>query len=165
MTPLEDYNATHDRDIDLTECQLGLKFIATEPVRQLHKMWHDFFKNSSKDSRFLMICHSQGAIHVRNALLDFPPELRDRILGVGIAPAAYMYRETCADVQHYCANWWRDPIPRFDRHGLNRTKGKIAVLNSHPDANWFDHEFTSPTYRLKLKQHLSNYLKSNGNNL
>jgi hypothetical protein len=74
------YNATHGIVIDLVECILGLKFIATDPVRQLHKMWNSFFERSSKNAKFLMICHSQGAIHVRNALLDYPPALRDRIL-------------------------------------------------------------------------------------
>ena len=33
-----------------------------------------------------------------NALLNYPPELRERILVVAIAPAAYIYKETCAKV-------------------------------------------------------------------
>ena len=86
------YNATHGRSADLKECWKGLNYIATEPVRQLHKMWDSFFEKSSASAKFLMICHSQGAIHVRNALLDYPPELRKRILVVAIAPAAYIYQ-------------------------------------------------------------------------
>ncbi len=31
------YSATHG-DMDLPECLMGLNYIATEPVRQLHKM-------------------------------------------------------------------------------------------------------------------------------
>lgn len=159
------HNATHGRFIDVVECKLGLNYIATEPVRQLHKMWHDFFKNTSENSRFLMISHSQGVIHVRNALLDFPPELRTRILVVGIAPAGYVYRNTCADVLHYRVSGWRDFVPRIDSHGAYRSKGTIVELNSHPDAPLFDHEFMSPTYTSKLFTHLSNYIMSNGKEL
>ena len=108
---------------------MGLNYIATEPVRQLHKMWNSFFEKSSANAKFLMICHSQGAIHVRNALLDYPPELRERILVVAIAPAAYIYKETCAKVIHYRAEWWRDFVPRFDRAGAKREKDTIVTLS------------------------------------
>ena len=121
------YNATHG-DMDLPECLMGLNYIATEPVRQLHKMWNSFFEKSSANAKFLMVCHSQGAIHVRNALLDYPPELRERILVVAIAPAAYIYQETCAKVIHYRAEWWRDFVPRLDKAGAKREKDSIITL-------------------------------------
>ena len=38
-----------------------------------------------------MYCHSQGVIHVRNALIDYPEELRQRILVVAISPGGYIY--------------------------------------------------------------------------
>lgn len=98
------YNATHG-EMDLPECLMGLDYIATEPVRQLHKMWSSFFDKSSANAKFLMVCHSQGTIHVRNALLDYPPELRERILVVAIAPGGYIYKETCANLIHYRAEW------------------------------------------------------------
>jgi len=155
------YNATHG-NMDLPECLMGLNYIATEPVRQLHKMWNSFFDKSSANAKFLMICHSQGAIHVRNALLDYPPELRERILVVAIAPAAYIYRETCADVFHYRAEWWRDLVPRFDIFGSARAKDTIVTLTSDPNASALDHEFMSPTYQAKLRQHITNYIQSRG---
>ncbi len=37
------YNATHGKYPDLKECKMGLKYIATEPVKQLHNMWNSFF--------------------------------------------------------------------------------------------------------------------------
>ena len=125
------FNATHGTCADLKECKKGLNYIATEPVKQLHKMWNSFFEKSSANSKFLMICHSQGAIHVRNALLDYPPELRERILVVAIAPAAYIYKETCAKIIHYRAEWWRDFVPRFDKAGARREKDSIVTL-FHP---------------------------------
>ena len=158
------YNATHGQ-MDLPECLMGLNYIATEPVRQLHKMWNSFFEKSSANAKFLMICHSQGAIHVRNALLDYPPELRERILVVAIAPAAYIYKETCAKVIHYRAEWWRDIVPRFDSAGAKREKDTIVTLTSHPDASGFDHEFMSSTYQEKLQEHIRYYIQTQGGRL
>jgi len=152
------YNATHGKLVDLQECKMGLKCIATDPVRQLHKMWNDFFEKSSANAKFLMICHSQGAIHVRNALLDYSPELRKRILVVGIAPGGYVYRETCAEVAHYRVKWWRDFVPRIDFNGSKREKDTTITLDSHPNAPVFDHDFTSPTYQIVLRKHIINYL-------
>jgi len=109
-----------------------------------------------------MICHSQGALHVRNALLDYPPELRQRILLVAFAPAAYIYEETCAKIIHYRAEWWRDFVPRFDKAGAKREKHTIVTLISHSDASAIDHEFKSPTYQEILKFHIQNYIISQG---
>lgn len=153
------YNATHGRSVDLRECVFGMNYIATEPVRQLHKMWNGYFEKNSSDATFLMICHSQGAIHVRNALLDYPPELRNRISVVAIAPAAYIYQESCAKAIHYRA---RDFVPWFDRSGAARERGNIVDLDSHPDAGQVDHEFMSPTYREGLQEHIIEYIRSNG---
>lgn len=158
------YNATHGK-MDLPECLMGLDYIATEPVRQLHRMWNSFFEKSSANAKFLMVCHSQGAIHVRNALLDYPPELRERILVVPIAPAAYIYKETCAKVFHYRAECWRDFVPRLDRAGANREKDSIITLASDSKASAFDHEFMSPTYQARLRQHITNYIQSQGKKL
>lgn len=155
------YNATHG-DMDLAECLMGLNYIATEPVRLLHNMWNSFFDKSSANAKFLMICHSQGAIHVRNALLDYPPELRERILVVAIAPAGYIYKETCAKVIHYRAEWWRDIVARFDIAGANREKDTIVTLTSDPNASGFDHEFMSPTYQEKLQEHIRYYIQNQG---
>jgi hypothetical protein len=112
-----------------------------------------------------MICHSQGAIHVRNALLDYSHELRKRILVVAIAPAAYIYQETCAKVIHYRAEWRRDFLPRLDRAGDKREKDTIVNLSSHSNASAFDHEFMSPTYQKELRKHIKNYIKTNGKKL
>ena len=158
------YNATHGWFWDLHECYLGLNFIATEPVRQLHKMWTDFFANRSNDAMFLMICHSQGAIHVRNALMDYPEELRKQILVVAIAPAAYIDQNICADVVHYRAAEG-DFVPRIDSLGAKNAYGSIIEVQSQPNAPWFDHEFASPTYQDHLDFRINRYISSQGKNL
>lgn len=153
------YNATHGTSVDLLECVLGLNYVATDPVHQLHKMWDNYFDKSA-NGKFLMICHSQGALHVRNALLDYPPELRERIIVVAIAPASFMYEETCARVVHYRADSTRDFVPRLDRKGNQRSKNVIVDLPSHPDAPYFDHEFASPTYKKRLSDEINQYLEN-----
>lgn len=152
------YNASHGCKMDITECVMGLSYKATEPVRQLHKMWGDFFSESSNDATFLMICHSQGAIHVRNALLDYPEDLRNRIAVVAIAPGGYIYQQTCASVTHYRVSFWRDIVPRFDFFGSQRSKNTITKLDSHSKAPLHDHSFVSPTYSTKLNEHIEKYL-------
>ena len=122
-------------------------------------------EKSSAKTKFLMICHSQGAIHVRNALLDYSPELRARILVVAIAPGGYIYQETCAEVIHYRAEWYRDCIPRLDREGAIREHDTTVTLASHANAPYFDHEFMSPTYLETLQWHINNYIRTKGKEL
>lgn len=153
------YNATHGKSSDLKECRMGLTYVATEPVRLLHKMWSSYFEKSSADARFLMICHSQGAIHVRNALLDYPPKLRKRIIVVAIAPGAYIYQRTCAQVTHYRnASIKRDFIPHVDKGGADRERDTIINLVAHPEAAFFDHKFQSVTYQDALIRRLNEFL-------
>ncbi|HEY4831286.1 MAG TPA: hypothetical protein VIH61_01825, partial [Waddliaceae bacterium] len=101
----------------------------------------------------------QGAIHVHNALLDYPPELRERIIVVAIAPGGYIYQETCAQVIHYRnASKYRDPIPRIDKKGVARSKETIVDVVSHPEAGWLDHNFQSLTYQDNLRKRLQKFL-------
>jgi RHS repeat-associated protein len=159
------YNATHGKVKDLNECQMGLNYIATSPVRQLHQMWNSFFEKRSAKAKLLIICHSQGAIHVRNALLDYPPELRERIIVIAIAPGGYIYPESCAQVVHYRGKAYRDPIPRYDTEGAERAKDTIIELDSHPKAPLHDHKFESPTYEHELFEKIRIYIKTQGGNI
>lgn len=154
------YNATHGKMADLEESKMSLNYIATNPVRQLHGMWNSFFEKSSESSRYLMICHSQGAIHVRNALLDYPLELRKRISVVAIAPGGYVPGDLCASVVHYRVNALRDFIPYLDWSGDKRAQGTIIELESSTEAALFDHSFFSPTYFKELLLQIDAFKKS-----
>ncbi|MFZ0564607.1 MAG: RHS repeat-associated core domain-containing protein [Chlamydiales bacterium] len=154
------YNATHGARADLLECKLGLSYIATEPVRLLHRIWNNFFEKNSASARFLMVCHSQGAIHMRNALLDYPPELRERITVVAIAPAAYLYQEACAHVVHIRnESIIRDFVPYLDSKGAERVCETIVNVKSHPDASRFDHSFISHTYSDELYLRIGDFIR------
>lgn len=153
-------NATHGPTGDTIEYLLGRGRVATEPVRLLHKMWNSFFETRSSSAKFLMFCHSQGTVHVKNALLDYPPELRERISVVAIAPGAYIYRKSCSQITHYRnASVFRDFVSHLDWSGAKREKDTIVDLVSHPEADFFDHSFQSLTYRRHLIDKLNNFIK------
>ena len=155
------YNATHGPIADLKECYLGLRYVATSPVRLLHQLWTNFFDRASDKATFLMICHSQGAIHVRNALLDYSEDLRSRITVLAIAPGAYIHSDSCAKVIHYrVINSLRDPVPRLDKQGSEREKNTIVeVFPSFYKTNMMDHRSMSPIYKGELSKETTSYVK------
>lgn len=155
---MEFFNASRGSFIDVLECMLGLGFIDTPAIYYLHEMWNDFFTRSSSTAMSLQICHSQEAIHVRNGLLCYPEELRERILVVAIAPVAYIYNETCMKVSHYRAASARDFVPLFDLGGLFREHSTTEVLRSHPNASLHDHTFQSKTYERSLMKQINRVL-------
>jgi len=132
------------------------KNIAYEGVRELHRMWQHYFKHCPTDATFLTICHSRGVVYVRNALMSFPPELRKRIEVIAIAPGGYIDPVFCKRVKHYESQ--ADFIPLLDMAGRQRYRETIISLEPHKDANpWFDHSFSSPTYRSVLREGIEKY--------
>lgn len=154
------YNATHHVSMDLVECALNLCYIATPPVRELHKKWDEFFDRSSDDAICFTICHSHGEIIGRDAGLCYDVNRRERIIICGIAPGAYAYKETFRSVKHFRVSGFRDPIPRIDIFGSRRVKDTIVTLPSHPQAKLHDHDFRSPSYRRVLNREINDYIKA-----
>jgi RHS repeat-associated protein len=155
------HNATH-HVMDFPEAALGLMYIATSPVQLLHQGWDQFFNSNARDSTILHYCQSQGAIHTRNALLSYNEERRQRISVVAIAPAAYIYENTCRSVVHYRAEPWRDPIPYIDVMGAWRARNTTVTLRSHSNAPKHDHGLQSPTYRKRIREEYDDYSQSKG---
>lgn len=152
------FNDTQGAFSKIGQVILGFGYVPTEPVKLLWKLWDDFFENGSETSRFLMFSHSEGALHVRNALKEYPAQYRDRIIVVAIAPAAYISKDTCSAIFHYRAKPWRDIVPRGDVFGGSAWKNTVVDVESHPDAPHFDHSFRSPTYKHILQFHVSQFL-------
>lgn len=152
------YNGSRGPD-DIFESLKNLNYTSTEPCALLHETWDAFFARS-ENGYYLQYCHSQGTALVRNALLDYPPELRNRIILVPIAPSGYIFEQSCFRVTHYRAAWYRDFIPQIDRLGAERERHTIVDLPSHPEAKFFDHSFQSPTYKKKIRDHGLEYLEN-----
>lgn len=127
--------------------------------QQLHAMWDKFFLEASPDAIFLQIAHSRGCVYVRNALMNYPPHLRERIDVLAIAPGAYIDSHLCHKVTHYVSK--RDIVPWVDAPGRARCSKTVIVLDPHPNANWFlDHGINSPTYEGPITETIRNHYQS-----
>ncbi len=157
------YNATHGVGVDALEYFLNkFYYCATPPVRLLHQKWDAYFANADPNIPLLVVCHSQGAVHIRNALMCYPKELRERIIVVAIAPGAYIHKSLCKQVTHYVTKFHRDFIPWIDIEGRIINRENVIVLPSHKDAPYFDHSFRSPTYEEALYDEIKCYKLSYG---
>ena len=141
---------------------LALAYIDTGRMKPLCALWDAHFKNHP-DGYILHICHSRGAIDTRNALLIYPEELRKRIIVVAIAPAGYIYSETCARVTHYRADSpLSDPVPYIDGIGAMRERHTIVNLPPHPDSGWLAHGVTNILYRDYIEYEFAQFNEKRG---
>lgn len=154
------YNATHALPVDLVECAAGHAGVHAPPVQMLKENWNRFIATHGPDAKYLQISHSGGAIHVKNALLSVPRAVQERIISVAIAPGAIISRLWCHEAYNYMSA--RDFVPYLDIVGLLRHGGQLNVLQPHPDAKFWDHEFLSPTFELTLKKHINKHVEDYG---
>lgn len=153
------YNSTWGW-FDIGECVLNLLGVNTDPVHLLHQEWNNFFRREGENGRILCVCHSQGAIITRNALDTYDPEFRQRIDVICVAPAAYINRNVCNDVVHLVSD--HDFVPWIDAVGRMRNQDTIVELNAHADADFWDHDFRSPTYTYELERLIEQFKQNNG---
>lgn len=171
------YNHSHGAIVDLAEC-LTLNYLGFSPITSdlLQDQWKDFHNSNltQPDIKLLQLCYSQGAIHVRNALFDSPPEIQKRIIVVAIAPAEIVPKELCADSYNYASksdfiNYGKlFTVGLFDSDecGLSksaqevlRLRNELILLTPHPEATGIDHDFQSPTFKKYLEYHIRDYLQ------
>ena len=90
------HNQSHGPIIDVVEV-LTLNFFGNSQNTSdlLRFNWTAFHEKNAErpHAKYLQVCHSQGAIHVRNTLAKLPKEIRDRVIVVAIAPAAVVPRK------------------------------------------------------------------------
>ncbi len=141
------HNATHGIFADFRECQMGLEGKCTAPVWHLHQMWDDFFMDHQEDDqKFILICHSQGALLTRLALESYHPEWRKRIHVIVVAGAAEIPERLCGSSHHIKS---RDPVPK-----LGLVSGE-AVRVTHVSPESIDsHGFSQPMYYEPLQEEL-----------
>lgn len=141
---------------DLVRCFFELFFYAnTQAVKNLQTRWSAHFNAAGPNSYLFHVCHSEGAIITRNALKSYPEELRQRIIVIAIAPGAYINDKYAYQVTHYRST--RDIVPLLDFVGAYRCSQSTVVLKPHPDAPWFDHSVSSPTYQDSLRFEVESY--------
>ena len=86
------HNATRNLVVDVLECGLGHKGFHTPPVQLLKNKWKRLIASHGPQAKFLEICHSGGADHLKNALLISPESVRQRIIALAIALCYYSKR-------------------------------------------------------------------------
>ena len=129
--------------------------IATETVVKIQELWQNYF-DKNPNGRIFWVCHSRGAVDTRNALINFPEELRNRITILAIAPGAYIDDRLCEKVVHLVST--RDIVPCVDYGGRIRCWHTTKVLKRHPKAPLHDHDFMSPTYVKEIKGQYKEFL-------
>lgn len=177
------WNKTHGIVFDMAEI-LFLNYAGGSPHTSdlLMAKWTEFHLNNLNDPdvKYLQFCHSQGTIHVYNTLQAAPQEIRNRIIVVGIAPAAVVTDDMCFRSFYYASKKdfvYLGELLRADIQGSERSdyerammkieivqklKSKITFLDPHPDATGIDHDFVSPTFAQAIQQRIDEYFSQNG---
>ena len=134
-----------------------------------NEQWYEFFKNAGPDALFLQIGHSDGCTNIRNGLIDFPEDLRQRIVVLGVAPGSFIDKELCRRVVHLCSHW--DPVPKTDMAGMERCRDTIIYVDT-PHKETYEalgptgraviglkyHSFDHEIYRKNMKQFTNDFL-------
>ncbi|WP_158307186.1 RHS repeat-associated core domain-containing protein [Simkania negevensis] len=159
------YNATHKLAADLLECGAGYYGVHTPPVQHLKNVWRHFILTHGPDEKFLQTCHSGGAIHVKNALLTSAESVRKRIIVIAIAPGAIVPKKLCFKSYNYMSK--RDFVSYCDLiiGGNIKYINELKLLDPHPDAKFFDHDFLSPTFADVIQERINDYIQKYGGGL
>lgn len=153
------HNPSRNMICDTTRFTLSSAFLwATPVVDEIHAKWNNFFSMASKHGIYLQYCHSEGVNNVRNALMSYPEELRNRIIVVAIAPSVYIDKKYCSSVMH--VESIRDIVPNFDTEGRKRCRDTITTLSPHAEAPLLDHDFRSKTYKDTINRTINEHIHS-----
>ncbi len=168
------YNHTNGKFLDVVEIHaLNSRGFSPLTESMLVKKWTDFHdKNKDKpQAKILHFCHSQGALHTKNALTILPKEIRDRVIVVAIAPAAVISNQICFRSFNYASK--NDVVPQGEileaicnsdvieitkiLANLPSLQPELTRLEPHKDAKGFDHTFKSPTFIERIIDHFEDY--------
>jgi hypothetical protein len=173
------HNRSHGPLLDLAEI-FSLNYTGHSPntAPLLQKEWEAFHQANADrpNAKYLQICHSQGALHVRNALMHAPKEIRDRVIVIAIAPAVVISKKDCYQAVNYACKG--DIVPHGelaylgffegDRPEPSKTmeaaierQGTIIWLDPHPDTKNV-HDFQNPAFIQILKNKIEDHLIHNG---
>jgi len=167
------YNCSHSLLIDVCEAFLLNYRSISIPAKFLKENWIRFHEahRDDPDAKYLQFCHSQGAIHVKNALSESSREIQNRVVVVAISPAAIIPKSLCFDSFNYASN--RDVVslgeiaadaifnPLKVLQDFNDLK-ELILIDPDPRAATFDHNFNSPTFEFVINRHVNDYIEQYG---
>lgn len=154
-----------------------LNYLGFSPVTQdlLVENWTRFDREyaDNPNAKYIQVCHSQGAIHVKNALNRLPPEIRNRVEVILVAPAAMVSEEDCRGANHFSSVL--DPIPRVevclrvlkDANYLHFSDDTRKVVKAYREVQWLEqdlkdgvgHQLNTPVLVTRLEQVLNDKIK------
>lgn len=176
------YNCTNTPIVDALEAAL-LNYQGNSPntAQLLRNEWKKFHEENRDrpNAKLLQICHSQGTIDVKNALIGSSLEIRDRVIVAAFAPAAVVPKRLCFQSYNYVSEkdfiYKLEPllppqvvsltmddvlIPTFGEEMGDRAE--VIILAPHPGAKGIDHEFQSATYQPPLEKVIAIYRRNKG---
>lgn len=154
------YNKSHSLPIDVFECFLCGFHVMSEPSRLLMEKWNRLAQTMPSDAKFLEISHSGGAVHLRNALKASSVDIQRRIMTLNIAPSVIISNDICYKSANYISK--RDFVTHLDVIGKMKYGDELTILEPHPDAPFWDHDFLSPTFDKVKKDAINSYLEQYG---
>jgi hypothetical protein len=176
------YNCTHGFLVDILEAGFfNHQGYSPNTARLLQNEWRAFHEANQDrpNAKLVQVCHSQGAIDVKNALIASSPEVQNRVIVVAIAPAAVVPQRLCFQSYNYASEkdfiykLEPDPVRPIISLTLDDVilptfgdaiddRGELILLTPHPEAEGIDHAVQSPTYHGVLKNHLEIYEQHKG---
>lgn len=128
------HNTTENALADLEEARLGKNGEISPPVWHLQQMWDEYL-DANPEGEYLMVCHSQGAIHTFNALQHYPEEKRNRITVISVAGAHHIPDHLCREVHEFVSERDFVNLVRDTTEGAERVE--IDGLVAHSYSNFF----------------------------
>jgi RHS repeat-associated protein len=144
--------------IDIVECGLGHMGIHTPPVQLLKNQWNHLIATHKPEEKFMQLSHSEGSLDVYHALSTSPPSVQQRIISVAFAPAVIIPKSLCFESFNYVSK--RDFVTHLDIIGKIKYGNQLQMLDPHPNAKLWDHEFLSPTFKDQIEHHINNYIEN-----
>ncbi len=155
------YNASNTIFMDLPECIIAYNGTMSTPAHMYVEKWNELIATKGPDAKFLEICHSGAATHLRNALLSVDKAIRNKIIVVAIAPSVIIPKKLCYESYNYISS--RDVVTHMDIYGKIHYGNELIILKAHKDASLWDHDFLSPTFDSVKKRHIEFYISKYGN--
>ncbi len=147
------YKARRPLHLELLE---SFSPLDTPPVFLLQNQWRCFF-SAHPDLKYLQICHSQGALHVKKALMGLTDEERNKIIVVAIAPQELIPKNLCYKADHYLSSG--DFIPFLRTKESEESLANVHIRAPGKKAHLLDHDFESFSYREALRFHIESYME------
>lgn len=151
----------------------GLK---TDACQDLRDFLQDIMAAKGEGHKFLILGFSEGAIITRNALTgDDQKRIYNATHALGVCPGTAIDSRAATKSKNIAnGNPIRDFVPYLERFGSSLLgvtgsllfssfkRAEVESVPSHPDAPFFDHDVTSPTYAKRIGEHFNAFREEIG---